>query len=191
MTTRLAVVSESGPTALEAAEIRYEELRTELAEAQADFVDALRRANELKPIADAALLEVHVLRADAEQERLLGAEWSDLRAKIEEARLEAERADSQYSRARDAHVAAMTLEAPEPTLSMAKVALEFADEDLLAARVRLQDLEWRLAARIRTAQDAVNAKAAETAAEALTTARATRVRGWLSRGAPAGSRNGH
>jgi hypothetical protein len=176
------------------AEIRYEGVREQFAKAQADVRAAERRREELWPKADAAAQELYVLRATAEQERLLGAVAVELSTKIDAARLDVEQCDAQYSRATDAWMA--TLAASEETgypavqtdgsafvdgsqstaepwpprpavaaeLALTVVAREFADADLLAARLRLGDLEGQLQTRIAAAQ-AAEAGAQATARE--------------------------
>ena len=174
------------PPALEAAERKYTTVRTQYAAAEADLAAALRQLDKLKPATDAALTELSVLRATAEQDRLLGSIGPELKTKIEIARAEVDRCLEQYQAAEAAWLAALVVSQQNgsPTvlyrgdgsaftappgrrvenagdlLDASRVVLALADDEWLAANAQLQALERQLEWQIR------RALAAEGAAEA-------------------------
>jgi len=168
------------PPALEAAERKYTTVRTEYARAEADLAAALRQLDKLKPATDAALSELSVLRATAEQDRLLGSIAPELKTKIEAARAETDRCLEQYQAAEAAWLAALAVsqqngsptvlyrpdltpftappgrrvENADDLLAASRVVLALADDEWLAANAHLQALERQLESRLRRAQDA-------------------------------------
>src|ERR1035437_2952373 len=95
------------PPEIVAAEKKYSAVRTQFAAAEADLAAALRAMDRLKPATDAALSELSVLRATAEQDRLLGSVGPELKTKIEIARAETDRCLEQYRSAEAAWLAAL------------------------------------------------------------------------------------
>jgi hypothetical protein len=196
------------PPDLLAAEKRYTSVRTEYARAEADLAAALRTMDRLKPAADAALSELSVLRATAEQDRLLGTIGPELKTKIEIARAETDRCLELYKAAEAAWLDALAdsqqsgsptvLYRPDGTtftapprhpvenagdlLDASRVVLALADDEWLAANAQLQALERQLEWRLRRAQ------AAEGVAEAR--ARDLRILGRIVGRARGRSRNG-
>jgi hypothetical protein len=168
------------PPALEAAERKYTTVRGQYAAAEADLAAALRQLDKLKPATDAALSELSVLRATAEQDRLLGSIGPELKTKIEIARAETDRCLEQYRAAEAVWLDALVVSQQNgsPTvlyrgdgtpftapparrvenagdlLDASRVVLALADDEWLAANARLQALERQIEWHLRRAQDA-------------------------------------
>jgi hypothetical protein len=196
------------PPALEAAERKYTTVRTEYARAEADLAAALRQLDTLKPATDAALSELYVLRATAEQDRLLGTIGPELKTKIEAARAETDRCLEQYQAAEASWLAALVVsqQSGSPTvlwrpdgtaftappgrrvenaddlLDASRAVLAVADSEWLTANAKLQALERQLEWHLRRALDA------EGAAEEK--ARDRRILGRLAGRARGGFRHG-